>query len=327
MSHPRTIGDYWEDNDQTRKIIRNQLVDFESAIKTDPQKSETYFLRAKFYERQNMDMLVPPNYVCPRWGCLPEWEVSYPLQVSDYSRAIAYDDGTDPRKLESYYSNRGSIYYAMFKAGDMDEDLPVKALSDSKKSRELGGNGISFNSELEMAVETKDCDYAKDLIDRKGWFEKPEEPDGLPEFQAPISFWRDPLVGRYYACIGDWPKALATFESAGWMEKSNPGYRTEYAILLAQARYELGLYKEALAVLEIILPIWEEKIDMPEAEAAAAKGFTRYEPNYTNSLALSLLCLAQLGYSLDEERITVLDKLGYDTASLLKQIEKITSKN
>tara|TARA_B100000686_G_C16240088_1_gene689186 strand:- start:238 stop:573 length:336 start_codon:yes stop_codon:yes gene_type:complete len=111
------------------------------------------------------------------------------------------------------------------------------------------------------------------------------------------------------------------------MEKSNPGYRTEYAILLAQARYELGLYKEALAVLEIILPIWEEKIDMPEAEAAAAKGFTRYEPNYTNSLALSLLCLAQLGYSLDEERITVLDKLGYDTASLLKQIEKITSKN
>tara|TARA_B100000686_G_C16699927_1_gene922755 strand:+ start:134 stop:412 length:279 start_codon:yes stop_codon:yes gene_type:complete len=77
---------------------------------------------------------------------------------------------------------------------------------------------------------------------------------------------------------------------------------------------------------------YHANLDWKEIEKATQRGYTRYWPEYSESLALSLLIAAKTGVCCDKsdllwdlyvERKEKLTILGYDVDKLIEQIEAI----
>ena len=111
---------------------------------------------------------------------------------------------------------------------------------------------------------------------------------------------------------------------------------TIFGIYEAKANYELGQYPEAMLLVNKTIELAERKypqnLNWDDVDKATQRGFTRYWPEYTESLALSLLIGAQMEtccsftdpmYDLYMERLIKLIRLGYDVEKLDGEINTI----
>lgn len=292
----------WNPVEEIHKLVRKQIRDLTSAINLEPNNPESYTRRAGYYT-SSLDLysLVPHDHVCKKRQCIPEWEIAAPLAVADYTKAINLEPSNP-----DYYIYRAEQYYRMFYDGFMG-DFAWLATVDYKKARELGGEN-SFNKDYEIraALAAEDCAHAWSVIQENGLSEK---------------YNRDDLfIGRYHACLGDWSMALREYEKLSWEKGS---YKSIYP---AEAYFYLERYVEAQEELEAFIEYAEDgpmRNKYSEAERSAAQGNTRYYPELTKALTLSLITntrLKTLSASVYQDRMSKLKKLGFEDIYLLDEV-------